>query len=450
MSNDQGMNLQKEVDRILDYLQKLSTHYDLYSHRPAELRDVGVQTYYTMIARKVQNDSVGKLKRGFETGDPETFLQGMAKFEEAAKILDLGIENPEETNAFYQEMINLFLKFISESSESVGRFEPKGVFFKLQSLIAIANVLENTMNDFAKAAGYRSQAAVYEKRWKKALQYIYIIFDLVLSGNFEVAQKFLEKFDSKEIKEEILKLSVEGSDEENKTLLDSLDAFKSLGAVIIGAVEKRTRESVNIIIEKINELSNKGIPITLVSLQKFTQKLAQALGFEDVVSFKSFEQVELEKLKPPMPPNAQAQASPAMQPPVSQDLVSKMKDTMSEEMQKVMEHAKAAQKAAIENAQGDPNAPSVDLNMSSLEVIKQAIAEGMKGLANEIVSQLSSKIGSFGGGGGGGYVGRGPMRDLDGPGGGPPQIKSLGRAKPTERPPRPKLSDMLDSVIVED
>jgi hypothetical protein len=47
---------------------------------------------------------------------------------------------------------------------------------------------------------------------------------------------------------------------------------------------------------------------------------------------------------------------------------------------------------------------------------------------------------------GGSGEGGGPMRDLDGSSGGPPQIQSLGNVKLTERPPRPKLKDMLDSV----
>ncbi|MHA1684429.1 MAG: hypothetical protein ACTSUE_26060 [Promethearchaeota archaeon] len=442
MAEDSGLNqsLNKEIDKILDYLNKLSNHYDLYQHRPQELRDVSVQTYYTMIARKVQNESVGKLKRGFETGDPETFLEGMTRFEQAARILDLGIENPEEVNAFYQEMINLFLKFIKESSEVAGRFEPKGPFFKLQSLVAIAQVLESTMNDFGKAAGYRNQAAVYEKRWKKALQYIYIIFDLVLSENFETAHTFLKQFDTNELKEEIFKLVIESDEAGREKLTESIDAFKSLGAVIIGACEQRTKDSVNIIIDKINDLSTRGIPITLVTLQKFTQKLAALLGFTDIVSFKSFAQEELAQLKPPMPPTAAGTAPVASQPPVSAEIATEMKEQMGAQMEKIMEQAQAATAAG-------PGA-KVDLNNTSVDAIRLAIAEGMKGLASEIVSQISSKIGSFGGGGGG--MRRGPMRDLDGPGGGPPEIKSLGTAKPSERPARPKLSDMLDSVIVEE
>nr|MDO8110658.1 hypothetical protein [Candidatus Sigynarchaeota archaeon] len=438
---DLNKGLQKEVNKILDYLNKLSSHYDLYQHRPAELRDVSVQTYYTMVARKVQGQAIGKMKNGFETGDPETFLDGLRRFEEAAKILDLGIENPEESSAFYQEMINLFLKFIKESSDSVGRFEPKGLFFKLKCLEAVAEVLENVMNDFAKAAGYRNQAALYEKRWKKALQFIYITFDLVMSGNFDMADNFLKQFDSDSLKEEIASLAVEADEEAKKQYLEALDSFKSLAAVIIGATQKRTRESVNIIIDKINELRSHGIPITLVTLQKFTQKLANSIGFTDVIAFKSDEQISLEQLKPPMPPQeAGAGAQPALQPPVSQDIASQIKESMGSEMEKVMAQAQANQ-----GANG-----SVDINTNSIDAIRKAIAEGMSSLANEIVGQLSSKLGGMSFGGGGGASMGGPMRNLDGPGGGPPQIQSMGRAKPSERPARPKLSEMLDSVVVED
>jgi hypothetical protein len=440
---DMQKGLQKEVDRILDYLNKLSSHYDLYQHRPDELRDVSVQSYYTMVARKVQNQAVSKLKTGFETGDPETFLDGVRKFEEAAKILDLGIENPEESAAFYQEMINLFLKFIKDSSDSVGRFEPKGLFFKLKSFEAVAEVLENVMSDFSKAAGYRNQAATYEKRWKKTLQFIYIIFDLVLAGNFEGANTFLEQFDNDGLRQEIASLAVETDDEAQKQYLEALDAFKSLGAVIIGANEKRTQDSVNVIIDKINELRSRGIPITLVTLQKFTQKLATSLGFTDIVQFKSDDEVSLEQLKPPMPPKeAGARAQAGVQPPVSKDISAQITENMGPEMQKVVERAQAVH---------DAGGAAVDLNGSSVDAIRKAITDGMSGLANEIVSQLSSKLGgmSFGGGGGGGGM-SGPMRNLDGPGGGPPQIQSLGNVKPTERPQRPKLSEMLDSVIVED
>lgn len=442
---DLSKSLQSEVDRILDYLTKLSSHYDLYQHRPDDLRDVSVQTYYTMIARKVQNQAVGKLRNGFETGDPETFMDGLHKFEEAARILDLGIENHEESNAFYQEMINLFLKFIKESVDTSGRFEPRGSFFKLKSLVAVAEVLENVMQDFAKAAGYRNQAAQHEKRWKKVLQYIYIVFDMILSGNFDAAEQFMAIFDSPDVHDEILQLAVDGDDKTRETLLDSIDAFKSLGAVIIAAAQKQSRDSVNIIIDKINELSARGIPITLVSLQKFTQRLAVALGFDDVVAFKGDDQVSLAQLKPPMPPQ---QAPPrAAPPPVSPDVSAAIKETMGQEMAAVMAHAQA-----IQDAGGAPASTArVDLSVNGVDAIKQAISESMRGLANEIVSQLSSKIGSLGGGGGGyGGGGRGPMRDLDGPSGGPPQIESLGRAKPTERPPRPKLSDMLDSIIVDE
>lgn len=446
MAEEDNLNqsLQKEVTKILDYLNKLNNHFDLYKHRPKELMDVSVQTYYTMIARRVQNQAYAKLKRGFETGDPETFLEGMAQFEQAAKILDLGIENPEELNAFYQEMINLFLKFIKESSESVGRFEPRGIFFKLQSLVAVAQVLENTMHEFTKAAGYRNQAIVYEKRWKKALQYIYIIFDLVLSGNFEAAESFLSKFDDDDIRQEIFKLAVSNDENARTSLLESLDAFHSLGAVIIAAAEKQSRESINVIIDKINDLSSRGIPITLVTLQDFTQKLASNFGIEDVVSFKSYDQEELAQLKPPMPPNARTSPAMAQQPPMSADIASGIKKSMGDQVEKVMERAQA-----VQEAQASGGNVKADINNTSLDAIKNAISEGMKGLANQIVSQLSSKMGSFSGGGGG-VARRGPMRDLDGPGGGPPQITSLGKAKPTERPKRPKLSDMLDSVIVEE
>ncbi|MHA1370994.1 MAG: hypothetical protein ACTSRA_14925, partial [Promethearchaeota archaeon] len=407
------------------------------------------------IARRVQNQSVGALRRGFETGDPETFLDGLRKYEEAAKILNLGIENHEEVSAFYQEMINLFLKFIKESSDAVGRFEPKGSFFKLQSLLAVAEVLEDVMIDFVKAANYRSQASMYQKRWKKLLEYIYIIFDLVLSGNFDAADKFLENFDSDEVKNEIIQLAIEDDEESKKNLLECIDAFKSLAAVIIAAARKKTRESVNIIIDKINELSAKGIPITLVVLQRFTQKLAKSFGFDDIVVFETDEQVSLEKLKPPMPPVAEyptqtttnidaetsaaneSQMTTAPQNQPKGDLNSKLKQTMESGIQQTISQARQVSTGG--HYSGDLN----------LDAIKAAIAEGMKGLANEIVSQLSSKIGTIGGGSGG--VGRrGPLRDLDGPGGGPPQIQSLGRAKPTERPKRPKLSDMLDSVIIDE
>lgn len=435
--------LEKEVSRILDYLNKLSSHYDLYQHRPAELRDVSVQSYYTMVARGIQNQAIGKLKTGFETGDPETFLDGVRKFEEAAKILDLGIENPEESSAFYQEMINLFLKFIKESSDSVGRFEPKGLFFKLKSLEAVAEVLENVMNDFAKAAGYRNQAALYEKRWKKLLQFIYIIFDLVMSGNFDMADDFLKQFDAEPVREEIESLAIENDKITKEQYIEALDAFKALAAVIIGAVQKQTRESVNVIIEKINDLRARGIPITLVTLQKFTQKLANNLGFTDVVSFKSNDEVALDELKPPMPPQETA-AEPAIQPPVSEEVENQLKESMGAEVDKVIERAQAVQDA--ETGSGSP----VDINVNSLESIKKAISEGMSGLANEIVSQLSSKLGGMSFGGGGGVSMGGPMRNLDGPAGGPPQIQSMGRVKPTERPQRPKLSEMLDSVVVED
>ncbi len=431
--------LQKEVDRILDYLNKLSSHYDLYQHRPEELRAVPVQSYYTMVARKVQNQAVSKLKSGFETGDPETFLEGVRRFEEAAKILDLGIENPEESSAFYQEMINLFLKFIKDSSDSVGRFEPKGLFFKLKSLEAVAEVLENVMGDFTKAAGYRNQAAMYEKRWKKTLQFIYIIFDLVLSGNFDMANQFLAQFDNEGLRQEVASLAVETDAEAQRQFLEALDSFKSLGAVIIAANEKRTADSVNVIIDKINELRSRGIPITLVTLQKFTQKLAQSLGFTELVQFKSDEQVALEQLKPPMPPKeAGARAQAGVQPPVSQDISTQIAENMGPEMQKVMERAQAVHDGGAE------------VSGSSVDAIRKAISDGMSGLANEIVNQLSSKLGGMSFGGGGGVGMSGPMRNLDGPGGGPPQIQSMGKVKPSERPARPKLSEMLDSVIVED
>ncbi len=438
-----NLSLQKEVDKILEYLSKLSTHYDLYQQRPAELRDVSVQTYYIMIARKVQNQAVGKLKNGFETGDPETFLDGMRKFEEAAMILNLGIDNPEEVNAFYQEMINMFLKFIKDSSDSAGRFEPRGLFFKLRSLVAVAEVLEGVMNDFAKAAGYRSQAAMYEKRWKKALQYIYIIFDLVLSGNHDVADQYISHFDSPELQDEIMQLAAEGNPNSKATLVESIDAFKALGAVIIAATQKQTLDSINIIIDKVNELASRGVPITLVELQKFTQKLATSMGITNVVTFKTDEQVSLEQLKPPMPPDAAGgpaggRTQPAVQPPVPQAIADQLKDVVGTGMQQMVNQAS--------------NGSSMDLNVNSIDAIRVAISDGMKGLANEIVSQLSSKMGSFSGGGGysGPHGGGGGMRDLDGPGGGPPQIQSLGTAKPTERPPRPKLSDMLNSVIIDE
>jgi hypothetical protein len=444
MPDDQlAKGLQKEVDRILDYLNKLSSHFDLYQHRPAELREVSVQSYYTMVARGVQNQSVGKLKNGFETGDPETFLDGVRKFEEAAKILDLGIENPEESSAFYQEMINLFLRFIKDSSDSVGRFEPKGLFFKLKSLEAVAEVLENVMNDFAKAAGYRNQAAMYEKRWKKLLQFIYIIFDLVMSGNFDMADDFLKQFDADSVREEIESLAIENDKLTKEQYLEALDAFKALAAVIIGAVQKRTQESVNVIIDKINDLRSRGIPITLVTLQKFTQKLANSLGFADVVTFKSDDEVSLEQLKPPMPPE-QVTAGPAILPPVSQEVQDQLKQSMGAEVEKVIERAQAVQDA--ETRTGSP----VDINLNSLDAIKKAISDGMSGLANEIVGQLSSKLGGMSFGGGSGVAMGGPMRNLDGPAGGPPQIQSMGRVKPSERPQRPKLSEMLDSVVVED
>ncbi|MBN2153109.1 MAG: hypothetical protein JW839_16775, partial [Candidatus Lokiarchaeota archaeon] len=340
MEEKEGMQkgLQKEVDRILDYLNKLSSHYDLYQHRPAELRDVSVQSYYTMVARKVQNQATSKLRAGFETGDPETFLDGLRRFEEAAKILDLGIENPEESSAFYQEMINLFLRLIKDSSDGVGRFEPKGLFFKLKSLEAVAEVLENVMNDFSKAAGYRNQAAMYEKRWKKTLQFIYIIYDLVLSGNFDMANQFLVQFDNDGLRQEIASLAMENDPEAQQQYLEALDAFKSLGAVIIAATEQRTQDSVNIIIDKINELRSRGIPITLVTLQKFTQKLATSLGFTEIVQFKSDDQVALEQLKPPMPPQeAGARAQAGMQPPVSADISAQITENMGPEMQKVIE-----------------------------------------------------------------------------------------------------------------
>ncbi|NMC04435.1 MAG: hypothetical protein GYA24_04445 [Candidatus Lokiarchaeota archaeon] len=437
--DDVQKGLQKEVDRILDYLNKLSSHYDLYQHRPDELRDVSVQSYYTMVARKVQNQAVSKLKTGFETGDPETFLDGIRRFEEAAKILDLGIENPEESAAFYQEMINLFLKFIKDSSDSVGRFEPKGLFFKLKSFEAVAEVLENVMGDFSKAAGYRNQAATYEKRWKKTLQYIYIIFDLVLAGNFEGANGFLAQFDNDGLRQEIASLAMDDDAEAQKQYLEALDAFKSLGAVIIGANEKRTADSINVIIDKINELRARGVPITLVTLQKFTQKLATSLGFTDIVQFKSDEQVSLEQLKPPMPPKeAGARAQAGLQPPVSAALSQQITENMGAEMQNIVERAQAVHDG------------TADLSLNSVDAIKKAISDGMAGLASEIVNQLSSKLGGMSFGGGGGMAMSGPMRNLDGPGGGPPQIQSLGKAKPTERPQRPKLSEMLDSVIVED
>ncbi|MFX0098836.1 MAG: hypothetical protein ACFFCS_04585 [Candidatus Hodarchaeota archaeon] len=448
MAEDQtmGVSLQKEVDRILKYLSQLSNHFDLYEHRPTELRDVSVQTYYTMIARKVQNKSFAGLTRGFETGDPESFLDGMKNYQEAAKILNLGIENPEEVSAFYQEMINLFLKFIKNSSDGVGRFEPKGSFFKLQSLIAVARVLEDVMRDYVKAAGYRNQAMVIQKRWKKLLEVIYIIFDLVISGNFEAAEPFLEVFSTEETREEILQLAIDGDTKAEEELLESLDAFKALGAVIIAAAEKGTRESIDIIIDKINELSSKGIPITLVSLQRFTQKLAQLFGFNDVVEFKTNNKVSLEKLKPPMPPTAATPSTPEVQPPISAEMAESIQASMGNEMQKVMHQVETAQQTQMA---GIPGA-TVDLNNTTMDSIKNAISEGMKGLASEIVSQITSKMGSFGGGGGG-YArggGRGPMANLDGDG--VPQVKSMGRAKPSERPARPKLSDMLDSVIVDE
>jgi len=389
--HDEVSELEGEVADVLHELSNLEEQFsDILKPKLSTSAQGTADTNYLVAVRRFQNGMRVSLINGAETGNKQTFLEGFNFYEGAITLLRASGDSAELQQCVY-ELIQTLLKIISKASPSADENAPYGPFFLHKSCQYLANIYELN-NDFELAMKFHDRAANFSKGIVRELELLQKLINALLSNNLNIAQETLDEIEIKHISA-MGRLICEGFSENNlqkvqnaQNLLETLSSQRNLPVTQILSLINKLIEVIqsNLRVETDIETTKK-----LISIPAPTQSIR-----------------------------------------LSDDIINELRTMLREGIQQLKS-----------TRQGSEREASVIDTSKIVSEIKNMISEEIKSISSEIVNQIvgklpaglpsSSRVSS------GGQISDNA-----------PEIKVVDPATDGERRPRPKLSDMINSIIV--
>jgi hypothetical protein len=389
--NDEVSELEGEVEDVLHELSNLELQFsDLLKPKLSTSGHGTADTNYLVAVRRFQNGMRVSLLNGAETGNKQTFLEGFNFYEGAITILKASGDSAELQQCVY-ELIQTLLKIIAKASPSSDEDAPYGPFFLYKSCQYLANIYESN-NDFELALKFHDRAASFSKGIVKELELLQKFIDALLGNDLTVAQDALNQLEIKHIST-MGKLFYEGFSENNlRKVQNAQNLLQTLSA------------QRNLPVSQILSLTDKLI-------EAIQPKLRVEGNIEDANQIIAI-------------------PAPTQSIHLTENIIDELRTMLKEGIQQLKSSRQGPEQEA----------PVFDASKIVSE-IKNMISEEIKSISSDIVNQIVNKL----------PVGL-PTSPRAYSGGqiadSAPEIKVVGPASDGERQPRPKLSDMINSIIV--
>ncbi|MFX0139098.1 MAG: hypothetical protein ACFFDN_35985 [Candidatus Hodarchaeota archaeon] len=388
--DEEVSELQNEIENVLNELSSLEGQFtEILKPRVDSTTQRPVDTGYIMAVRRFQNGMRVSLLNGAETGNKETFLEGF-RFYEGALILLKTHNDSNEIQQCVNELIQILLKIISKAKPKSEETSPYGPFFLRKSCQYLANIYESGGN-FEVGMKFHDRAANLSTGLEKELELLQKLINGLLCNKITDVKKTLQRFQIKHIGK-IATLFFEGFTKKNPQKIQSAQN-------LLETLSVQRRLSINHILSLIEKL-NQAI-----------QSKKQVKG-----EIKSVSQVKR------IP-------APAQSLHLSNDAIGELRKILTDGIQQL--------KSAKGISSGD--APVIDTS-SIVSEIKNMISQEIKSISSEIVTQILNKMPAGLPSSPRAHSGGAISDDV-------PDIQVVAAA-PGERQTRPKLDDMIDSIVV--
>ncbi|MHA1264580.1 MAG: hypothetical protein ACTSRS_05015 [Candidatus Helarchaeota archaeon] len=384
--DDEVSKLEQEVESVLEELSNLEIQFeDVLKPRMRLGTQGAVDTNYLVAVRRFQNGMRVSLLNGAETGNKQTFNEGF-KFYVGALTMLRANNDVGEIQQLNNELIQTLVKIIGKGKPNAEEGAPYGPFFLKKACQHLATIYELN-NEFELALKFHDRAANFATGLERELELLQKLMDALLANKIVIVESTLNALQIKHI--------------------------QRIGILIYqGLTQKDLKqiESGSSILETLAAQRNLKIDSILKIIDKIKQKIAAVI--------------------PTPSTSVRTVPAPSQSLHLSDDIITELKTVLKEGIQQL----KSAQPG------GSPEAPQIDASKIVSE-IKNVISEEIKTISSEIVSQIVSKLPV-------GLPASGPRARSGGTiSDDVPDIKVVAAA-PGERAPRPKLDDMLDSIIV--
>ncbi len=386
--NEEVSKLESEVENVLQELSNLEVQFEDVLKPKLSISTPGaVDTNYLVAVRRFQNGMRVSLLNGAETGNKQTFMEGF-KFYVGALTMLKANNDVGEIQQLNNELIQTLVKIISKANPTSDEYEPYGPFFLYKSCHHLATIYELS-NEFELAMKFHDRAANFSKGLVRELELLQKAINALFSNKVSIAQQTMQALELKHVRR-MGALFFQGYTTND---IQKIQEAQSLLETI--AAQR------NLQVSSILQLTEKGIQ----TIEKKTQVVV---------------------------PGKRAVSVPAPTQSVrlSDDIISELRTVLKEGIQQLKST----------RPEGMQETPAIDAT-AIISEIKSAISEEIKTISSEIVTQIVNKLPvglpSMGRARSGGAI----SDDV-------PEIKIAGPAAAGERAPRPKLDDMLDSIIV--
>lgn len=390
MSNedeDELSKLENEITNVLDELSDLESQFaEVLEPKNKSITQESKDAGYLMALRRFQNGMRVSLLNGAETGNRQTFLEGF-RFFEGALILLRAHGDSNEIEQGVHEFVQILLKIISKGNPNADEDAPYGPYFLRKTCQYLANVYE-THKNFELAMKFHDRAANFSTGLERELELIQKIINSLLINKIQAAK---ETFNSLKMK--------------HMQILANL-FFEGLNNHDIKKIEMAKGRLEALAAQRGLEINN---ILNLIEIVKKTIQtkplIKQQIG--------------------------QVTKIPAPQTPIG------LSDNVIKELKHILYDGIQQLKSTKEGSSGQ--APVIDTS-GIVNEIRNAIAEELRSISSEIVNQIINKL----------PVGL-PATPRAHSGGtisdDAPDIQVVAAA-PGERQQRPKLDDMIDSIVV--
>ena len=395
------MDKRNEKLNELDEIEKTAGNLLKELNNLEDLQDFSTpQTNYLELIKTMQNEMKETILRGIESNDRDTFLKGLEFYEKNFTILS-NIGDKQVCEDYQHEMIQILTDLVVHFKIEIN--DPLRRYFIIISLQYVAKIYEDAKN-FDRAIEIRLTISNLLNSWAAALEYSSIFLDYLLGDEISKASEFLRRFDKLE----------------SKIYLKSSD-------VIEQSVQSKRIITLKEFCENVLSGVTKDLPVFFGDAKELLDdlKITDNFAFNQVLYLfdlylKKYESKALLEKEIPIEPHS----------PITSEsqLLSNIKNVV---LESIGSQAIPANKAS----------KRVSFDTSTLVTeLKQFISSSIKTLSQEIVSNLSK------------YTMAAPRTQVRGSSHrfdeNTPEIKIVGSVDPDEKPKRPKLSDVLDSIVV--
>ncbi|NVM52159.1 MAG: hypothetical protein HWN66_00560 [Candidatus Helarchaeota archaeon] len=398
------MDRRKEKFKELDEIEKAAGNLLEELAQLESLPDsTSTQDNYLNIIKEMQNQMKETILKGIRLNDRDVFLKGLEFYKKNYTILST-IGDRRVCEDYQHEMIQILTDLIVHFKKEINN--PLRRYFIIISLQFIAKIYEDAQN-FSRAIEIRLTVSNLLKSWAGALEYSAIVLDYLLNDEIARAQEFLKQFVLLESKIYLLNINIIEQSIQSKRLF----YLKEFSEAVITGTSKDLPiffEDAKEYLDKLDLSDNFELKRIYTLFSIYMKKIGQAPLVEEVL-----EEIPIE--------------SPTTEPSETQLLTSIKKV--------VLESIKSQQIPKTKPS----SAPVINTSAIMTE-LKEFISNSIKTLSQEIISNVSK------------YTLAVPQTQrprsshiLDD---NIPEISVVSPTASGEKPQRPKLADVLDSIIV--